>query len=150
MMRRIFHHIGLYALLLAVASCGSTLWDDVPEPIRQFISTYWPGVTVSDYEQLADGSYTATIKRGASLAFDADYRWTRIDGRGVALPAILIYNEMPAIYEYLEAREQTSDLLLAVSDPTAITLTFGDFTLQYDKATGAIRMVQSEAAGAAP
>lgn len=134
----------LLPLLLAISACGSTLWDDVPEPIRQFISTYWPGVTVSDYQENTDGSYQATIKNGASLAFDSNYQWTRIDGRGVPLPPILIYNEMPTIYQYLEAREQTSDLLLAVSSPLTITLTFTDFTLQYDKSTSAIRMVVAD------
>lgn len=142
MLRNPYRHLlTLLPAMLMLAGCSSTLWDDVPEEIRTFISTYWPGVTVSDYQESADGSCVATIKRGPALAFDANRRWTRIDGRGVALPPILIYNEMPAVYSYLEAREQTSDLMLAVSDPQSITLTFADFTLLYDKATATIRMV---------
>ena len=46
---------------------------------------------------------------------------------------------MPKIYQYLEARELTSDLMEAKNEPRNIILTFTDFRLEYIKETGDIR-----------
>ena len=49
-------------------ACSSTVWDDVPTSIKEFISSYWPGASVSDYDE-RNGSYYVTIKNGATLVF---------------------------------------------------------------------------------
>ena len=82
-----------------------------------------------------------TIKNGATLVFDANYQWTSINGNGVPIPSILIFNEMPRIYQYLEARELTSDLMIAENNPRTIILTFSDFILEYNKETSDIKMI---------
>lgn len=135
-------HRSLYAIvvLLILMACSSTVWDDVPTSIKEFISSYWPGASVSDYDE-RNGNYYVTIKNGATLVFDANYQWTSINGNGVPIPSILIFNEMPRIYQYLEARELTSDLMIAENNPRTIILTFSDFILEYNKETSDIKMI---------
>ncbi len=80
-------HRSLYAIvvLLILMACSSTVWDDVPTSIKEFISSYWPGASVSDYDE-RNGNYYVTIKNGATLVFDANYQWTSINGNGVPIP----------------------------------------------------------------
>ena len=60
--------IGLFLLI----ACSSSLWDDLPEPISTFISTYYPMSGISEYNE-HDGIYYVKIKNGATLKFDSTY-----------------------------------------------------------------------------
>lgn len=124
--------------ILMLIACGDTLWDELPSPISTFITTYYPNSGISDYEE-ENATYYVKIKNGASLVFDSNYDWIQINGNGVPIPPIFIFNEMPKIYQYLEARELTSDLMEAKNEPRTILLTFTDFRLEYIKETGDIR-----------
>lgn len=134
--------IAIIGLLLLMA-CSSSLWDEVPQPITKFIAEYWPGATVSSYNERSD-NYYVTVKNGASIVFDANYQWTKINGNGVEIPSILIFNEMPKVYQYLEAREQTTGLMAAENRPRVVILTFNDFILQYNKDTSDIKMISDK------
>ena len=140
-------HTALMGALALLIACSNSLWDEMPSAITSFISQYYPGATVSRYEQ-RDGSYYVTVKDGPSMTFDSDYHWTMIDGNGVPLPPVLIYNEMPRIYAYLEAREEESDLYKAENQPRVILLTFADFRLEYIKENGEIRTYTGSKAAA--
>ena len=39
--------VGLFMLI----ACSSSLWDDLPEPIATFISTYYPMSGISEYNE---------------------------------------------------------------------------------------------------
>jgi hypothetical protein len=129
-----------------VGGCGTAMWDEVPGRIQEFIAQYWPGSTVSAYD-VVDGEYHVTIKDGASLVFDSKYNWLLINGNGVAIPSILIYDEMPHIYTYLLARELTHDLMIAENLPRVIILTFTDIIIEYTKSTSSFRMITNAEAG---
>lgn len=124
--------------ILLLIACSDTLWDELPSPISTFITTYYPNSGISNYKE-ENNTYYVKIKNGASLVFDSNYDWTQINGNGVPIPKIFIFNEMPKIYQYLEARELTSDLMEAKNEPRNIILTFTDFRLEYIKETGDIR-----------
>ena len=138
-------HAAAIAALMMLIACHNSLWDELPSAITSFISQYYPGSTVSRYEQRND-NYYVTVKDGPSITFDSDYHWTKIDGNGEALPPIFIFNEMPKVYEYLEAREEQSDLYKAENLPRVILLTIADFRLEYIKETGEIRTYTGDAA----
>lgn len=127
----------LLSVLIFIA-CSDTLWDELPSQISTFITTYYPNSGISKYSD-DNGTYHVTIKNGASMSFDSSYEWTSINGNGVPIPKIFIFNEMPKVYQYLEARELTSDLMEALNEPRAIILTFTDFRLEYIKESGDIR-----------
>lgn len=129
--------LAILSVMMFIA-CSDTLWDELPSPISTFITTYYPNSGISDYQE-KDGNYYVKIKNGASMTFDSEYDWTEINGNGVPIPPIFIFNEMPKIYQYLGARELTSDLMEAKNEPRAIILTFTDFRLEYIKETGDIR-----------
>ena len=61
--------------LLILLSCSSSLWDELPGPISEFLSTYYPSSTISSYSE-HNGEYYVTVKNGASLTFDSNYHWT--------------------------------------------------------------------------
>jgi hypothetical protein len=132
--------------MAVVGGCGTAMWDEVPGRIQEFIAQYWPGSTVSAYD-VVDGEYHVTIKDGASLVFDSEYNWLLINGNGVAIPSILIYDEMPHIYTYLLARELTHDLMIAENLPRVIILTFTDIIIEYTKSTSSFRMITNAEAG---
>lgn len=54
--------VGLFMLI----ACSSSLWDDLPEPIATFISTYYPMSGISEYNE-HNGVYYVTIKNGATM-----------------------------------------------------------------------------------
>ena len=58
--------------LLILLSCSSSLWDELPGPISEFLSTYYPSSTISSYSE-HNGEYYVTVKNGASLTFDSNY-----------------------------------------------------------------------------
>jgi hypothetical protein len=132
--------------MAVVGGCGTAMWDEVPGRIQEFIAQYWPGSTVSAFDVI-DGEHHVTIKDGASLVFDSEYNWLLINGNGVAIPSILIYDEMPHIYTYLLARELTHDLMIAENLPRVIILTFTDIIIEYTKSTSSFRMITNAEAG---
>lgn len=129
--------LAVISIVMFIA-CSDTLWDELPSEISTFITTYYPNSGISNYSE-KDGGYYVTIKNGASMVFDSNYDWILVNGNGVPIPVIFIFNEMPKIYQYLEAREMTSDLMEADNQPRNIILTFTDFRLEYIKETGEIK-----------
>lgn len=46
--------------LLILLSCSSSLWDELPGPISEFLSTYYPSSTISSYSE-HNGEYYVTV-----------------------------------------------------------------------------------------
>lgn len=131
----------LSAIVLAVVmlmACSDSLWDDLPAPIARFITTYYPSASISKYSD-ADNQYSVVVKNGPSMTFDSDYSWTMLDGNGVPLPSIFVYNELPAVYEFLLARDETNTVMKVEKEPRAIYITLTDQVLEYVRETGEIK-----------
>lgn len=130
--------IPLLFFLMIVGACSNSVWDEVPSAITSFIEQYYPGSGVKSYSQNSDG-YKVKITNGASLAFDTEYSWTFIDGNGVRLPEVLVYNQLPpALYNYLQGIEQQADVYAMNRDATYYKLTMHDTIIVYEIATGKI------------
>ena len=131
-------HLLLLMCVLLVGACSNSVWDEVPSPITSFIEQYYPGSGVKSFTQNTDG-YKVKITNGASLSFDTEYSWTFIDGNGVRLPEVLVYNQLPpALYNYLQGIEQQADVYDMNRDSAFYTLTMHDTVITYDIATGKI------------
>ena len=141
-MRSPFNRKGIFGILavLMLMACSHTIWDDLPSPIAQFISQYYPGSTISSFNHSGD-NYYVTVKDGPTMVFNDDCRWTLINGNGVAIPSIFFYNELPDIYEYLEPREEAGQVLIVENYPRSVMLTFSDHRIEYIKETGEFRPV---------
>lgn len=131
--------VGVIAVVMLMA-CSHSLWDNLPTPIAQFISTYYPGSTVSSFNDSGE-NYYVVVKDGPTMVFNSDCKWTLINGNGVPLPSIFFFNELPVIYNYLEPREETDQVMIVENYPRSIMLTFSDHRIEYIKETGEFKTV---------
>lgn len=125
--------------IIILGGCSNNLWDEVPTPITSFIEQYYPGSGVSGVVQTADGGYKVTINNGATLVFDSEYSWISVDGNGVRLPEVLVYNQLPpALYNYLQGIEQQDMVFKMSRDSKFYKLTMEDTVITYDIVSGKI------------
>lgn len=124
--------------IIVFGACSSNVWDEVPSPITSFVEQYYPGSGLSSYNQ-TDNGYQVKIANGATLSFDSDYFWTSIDGNGVRLPEVLVYNQLPpALFNYLQSVEQQNSVYRMSRDAHFYKLTMENTVITYDIATGKV------------
>lgn len=128
----------LLITLLMVGACSNSVWDELPSAISSFISEYFPGAGVSSYNEDGD-SYRVQVRNGATLVFDKDYHWTEVDGNGVPLPDVFMYDQLPpALYNYLRGIEQQGSVYGVKRDKDYYKLTMHDTVITYEISTGKI------------
>ncbi len=122
-----------------VGACSDDdAWDELPSAISNFISEYFPGVGVSSYDEVGE-SYRVQVRNSATLVFDKDYHWTEIDGNGVPLPEVLMYDQLPpALYNYLQGLEQQAEVYGVKRGKDSYMLTMHDTVITFDAGTGKI------------
>lgn len=93
-------------LLLCLPACkNADLWDKIPADISVFIDRYYPNSELASYTPLKD-SYIVRLDNGPGFTFDSSYSWTELDGYGMPLKQIMIYDQAPeTLYDYLETIE---------------------------------------------
>lgn len=119
----------LIAIVLLMA-CSHSYNDELPRVISQFVNQYYPNSAVSSYNENSEGDYYVAIRNGATMTFNSQQQWTSVNGNGVVIPSVFLFNELPLVYNYLEARDQQSDLLAIRRDARSIVMTFRDFMLK--------------------
>lgn len=136
----------LTVAVLVAAAVGSVLsgchhaelWEELPPDISSFISQYFPNSELNSYTHTGT-TYHVRIDDGPGLTFDADYKWTDINGYGMPLPQVLLFDQLPPkIYDYLQETEQLNAVFALSRDSARYTLTLLDQTLTYDIATATI------------
>lgn len=129
--------LGLFLLI----ACSSSLWDDMPEPIATFVSTYYPMSGISEYSE-HNGVYYVTIKNGASMTFDSTYTWLEVNGNGVVLPQLFVQDALePKLVQYLMELELTDQVYAAKNDPREVILDMLNYKIRYIKETGEISQI---------
>lgn len=120
-------------LLLSSSSCHKNdLWDEMPGAITSFIVEYYPGDDVAAYAMLPDGGYHVRLKDGPGMTFDKDYAWQSIDGYGMPLPEVLLFDQLPpGLYAYLQETEQLDAVFSISRSDGHYTLALLDSTLNY-------------------
>lgn len=132
--------LSIVGLMLLIA-CSSSLWDDLPEPIATFISTYYPMSGISEFSEHND-TYYVTIKNGATMTFDSNYNWLEVNGNGVVLPELFVQDALePKLVQYLMELEMTDEVYSAKNDPREIILDMLDYKIRYIKETGDISQI---------
>lgn len=127
----------VFAMLFIPGGChNSDLWSELPEDISHFISQYYPNSEVQSYTRNA-GIYHVRLDDGPGLTFDSSYQWTDIDGYGMPLPQVLLFDQLPPkIYQYLQETDQLNAVFAVSRDSTEYALTLLDQNLRYDIASG--------------
>lgn len=126
-------------LLFVVSSChGDDEWDAMPRDIADFVSQYFPGSGIGSYSHTGD-TYHVRIDNGPGITFDSNYAWVSVDGYGMPLPQVLLFDQLPPrLYAYLQDSQQLDSVFSMERDSLRYTLSLLNSTLVYDIATGAI------------
>lgn len=120
------------ALMWVVTSCRhSDLWSEMPQEISSFITHYFPFQELQSFDK-GSTTYHVRIDDGPGLTFDSECAWIAIDGYGMPLPQVLLFDQLPPkVYDYLQETEQVNSVFSMERDKTSYTLTLLDDTLTY-------------------
>ena len=130
----------LFCVCLAACHDHEEVWNQIPQPIVNFIEAYWPGTYARSYNQAKDGTISVDIAYGPGLTFTHDYGWISVDGYGEPLPQQFLFDCMPQnLYRYLEETEATDRVFSAERNARTYELVLLDQNLTYTIATGEIR-----------
>ena len=137
-MRRLLLLIPLFAL--CVWGCSDN--DDfskLPDSMATFISRYWPGSGVSSFTSVPGHGYEVIVRNGPTINFDTTGTWTSVNGNGLPLPEIFIYDNMPTpLYQYLESGGLSGSVFTVARDARYYQLTLLNQDLTYNISTGRV------------
>lgn len=143
---------GLFLCALCAGSCSNNdEYGELPGKIAEFVSTYFPGQAVESYTH-SGANYHVRIKNGPGLTFGDNYSWTAVDGYGLPLPQVMLFDQLPPkLYGYLQDSRQLDSVFGMERDTRRYVLTLLDSSLTYDIATGELSgTVPTPARAAAP
>lgn len=134
----------LFITLMALFGCHSNhFYDDLPRPIAQFLSQYWADPDIENYTQPTPQKYVVIIKNGPSLVFNENYKWTDIDGNGLPLPQILLFDQLPEkLYDYIESGSQLNQVFSIRHDARYYYIKLLNTHLTYDIHVQSVREFQ--------
>lgn len=120
------------ALIWVAGACThSDLWDDVPGPIAEFVNQYFPYSRLDSFTETASG-YHMRIANGPGLTFDKTYSWEAIDGYGMPLPQVLLFDQLPPkLYDYLQGTDALNSVFSMERNPDYYVISLLDSTLKY-------------------
>lgn len=127
------------ALMSVAVSChGDDEWNEMPQEIADFVSKYFPGEGVGSYTHNGN-TYHVRIDDGPGITFDSDYAWEIVDGYGMPLPQVMLFDQLPPkLYGYLQDSQQLDSVFSMERDSRRYTLSLLNTTLTYDIKTGEI------------
>jgi len=138
-MKRIRHHIILLITALSIISgaCGhSDLWAGLPQKAQSFINQYFPNSGLQSVSA-SDKGWAVRISDGPGMSFDTEADWTSVNGYGMPLPSVMLYDLLPEkLYAYLQETENLGSVFGLKRDRTAYTVSLLNTSLKYDIATG--------------
>lgn len=127
------------AMLFVMSSCqNDDEWNDMPQEIASFVSKYFPGEGVNSYTHNG-AAYHVRVDDGPGITFGSDYAWESVDGYGMPLPQVMLFDQLPPkLYAYLQDSQQLDSVFSMERDSKRYTLTLLDTTLVYDIESGQI------------
>lgn len=134
-MRKIFYFLLTTVAMTIFAGCQSDNEPEfLPEEITQFMQFYFAGESFTS--TATDSGYTITVHDGATIKFNTDNQWTDINGNGVPLNDMLIYNILPnPLYGYTQEMEATDGVYRVTRLMSVYTVYFLDSSVSYDAST---------------
>lgn len=133
MRHHLFNAIILTVLSLTMGSCNDTVYDELPSSVQSFISQYFPFGEVGSYTETDSGDFTVAMKNGATITFGKEYTWVDINGNGLPLSDMILYDLLPsALYSYLLETEHTADVFRLTRSATGIKVELHDTFFIYE------------------
>lgn len=135
-------HYILLGMLLFVSGCsGADFWDSMPAGIKSFIDLYYPNSEINSYAKGKD-SYSVRLANGPGFEFNGDQHWTYINGYGLPLKQILVYDQTPGpLYDYLETIGAAAGVFTLARDEREYRLNLLQDSLVYTISTEQVRTV---------
>lgn len=126
-------------LMAVVSSCkDADLWDELPTEISEFISQYYPNSGIDSFTD-SSTTYHVRLSNGPGITFDKNYHWEAINGYGMPLPQVLLFDQLPpALYQYIEETEELNEVFSIERNSKSYTIVLLDSTLHYYIETQAI------------
>ena len=76
-------------MIIVFGACSNDASEELPSAVSQFITQYFPGMSVKSYNVLSDNGCVVQLASGPTLRFDSENQWMDIDGNGARLPQVL-------------------------------------------------------------
>ncbi|MBP3889966.1 MAG: hypothetical protein J6D01_02020 [Muribaculaceae bacterium] len=132
----------LSAAAISLVSCNDTeAWDDMPDRVATFVSTYFPAQEVDSYGNHGN-IQTVYLHNGPTLYFNEQSQWIKLDGNGVPLPSILATDLLPSPFlNYLQGLGALDDIIIMQYNYPVYTVTLSDSTIAFDEQSGEIKYV---------
>ncbi len=120
-------------ILLIIGSCkDSEPWDELPTKISDFVTQYFPNTGVESFTE-STTTYHVRMSNGPGLTFNKNYEWEAINGYGMPLPQVLLFDQLPpALYKYLEETNNLGNVFSMERNKASYTIVLLDSTLNYD------------------
>ncbi len=139
MKKTILLFIAVVALI--VSSChNDSEYDLLPPGAADFITQYWPDPYIESVTKPSKDETQVVVKNGPTITFGIDNEWTEIDGNGMPLPQVLLFDRLPSpLYDYLESGEYLNQVFEIERDPRRYEVEILNGDITYDIATHRIR-----------
>lgn len=135
-MKKYVFPLFLTALLTFWACSNNDEYNEVPSPILTFITQYWPNPVIAEYNQTSNNEYIVEIKDGPGFEFNEEYIWIKVDGNGLPLPQVFLYDQLPnVLYEYLESGSYLNEVIVIEKSDGVYSLELVDCKIAYDTVT---------------
>lgn len=123
------------ALAPMTVSCDKeNFWNEVPGEIATFINQYYPDSDISSYNYTKE-VYHVRLKNGPGLTFDKDQQWVSVNGYGMPIPQILLFDQLPPkLYNYLQETEQLNSVFSISRSKGIYNVSLLQRNLRYDSA----------------
>lgn len=133
----------LYIALIALTVTGchnDSEYDLLPPGAADFISQYWPDPYIESVTTPSKGETQVVVKNGPTIMFGSNNEWVEIDGNGMPLPQVLLFDQLPSpLYGYLESGEYLGQVFEIDRDPRKYEVEILNGDITYDITTGQIR-----------
>lgn len=85
----------LPVFILSAISCShSELWNELPSGASSFINHYYPMSELNSVTHSGE-TYHVRIDNGPGLTFDESGSWISVDGYGMPLPEVMLFDQLP-------------------------------------------------------
>jgi len=131
----------VFILLLPViglfAAChNDSEYDLLPQGASAFITQYWPDPYIESVTKPEKDETKVVVKNGPTITFNADNEWIEIDGNGMPLPQVLLFDLLPTpLYQYIESGEYLNQVFEIERDARRYEVDILNGDITYDIAT---------------
>lgn len=134
------------APLAAISGCkDNDLWGELPAEVSQFITQYFPNSSIDSFTSSAT-TYHVRIADGPGLTFSHNCLWEAINGYGLPLPKVLLFDQLPpALYSYLEETDNLGSVFSIERERNMYSVVLLSTTLHYNVSTEEITSDQTGA-----